>query len=304
MDTTQVGGANATRIGKYVLLVDPPRGPLSALAEQLKGLEFHVAQVPDKHACRRFLQRFPKLGLLAVNAAEADSLSDFLEEIGRSHPHLPVLLLAKESGAIRNVDGEWKVGGLRDPNELQARVAETLHEDNYPNHLIRSLSFAIEEALGGFDNHAAPGQVYLRATNTTLDELTALIPFSGPRVEGYLAIATAKATAIRLHANLFPNAAPPDDHALNDLLGELCNRVIGRFHGPFEAHAMSFDFGIAVYSAGRSELRTAEGHPALVVEFETPAGVVNVELYVDRPLPQTSAFRLEDSAESGAFVLL
>lgn len=293
------------RIKKYVLLVDTHAGPLSGLAKELKRLEFRVALVPEKGAAIDFMRRFSKLGLIVINATEDPRQADLAVEAQQAHPNLPVVILNGHGCEVQTVSKSWQVEGPIDAATLEAQVADALREQSYPEQVLAALSFSTEEALAGFGSHFAAGQAYLRATRGMITEMTALLPFSGRRVSGYLAVGSNRQTAINLHQTLFPHATTPEEEDLTDLLGEVCNRAIGRFHELFESRGLSFNFGVSLYLTGKSDLRAAQEHPALVLEFEGPAGSVLVELFLDGliPTPAPSAAP-ETPSPAGEFVLL
>lgn len=273
------------RIKTYVLLVDKPSGPLSVLADELKRLEFRVALVPKKEAALDFMQRFSKLGLVVIDAR---GKPDYLELGARAralHPGLPVVTLDEQGCSVQLAEKSWAIAGDVSGKELQRQVAEALREQTYPDSVLSALSFSIEEALAGFSTHVVTGHAYLRATRGMVTELTALLPFSGTRLSGYLAVGADRPTAARLHQALFPDAPEPEEEDLTDLLGEVCNRAIGRFHELFESCNLSFNFGVSLYLTGKSELRVSQDHPALVLEFEGPPGAVVVELFLDGLVP-------------------
>jgi hypothetical protein len=293
------------RIKKYVLLVDQPGGPLSVLADDLKRLEFRVALVPKREAAFDFIQRFSKLGLVVVNATGKPDYRDIAREAQRLHPSMPVITLDERGCFVELAEKSWGLEGNVGAPELQRQVGEALREQTYPDDVLSALSFSMEEALAGFSTHVATGQAYLRATRGTVCELTALLPFSGNRLSGYLAVGADRDTAIRMHETLFPNADPPEEEDLTDLLGEVCNRAIGRFHELFESRNISFNFGVSLYLTGRSDLRAAQDHPALVLEFEGPPGCIVVELFLDGLIPGLEhAATPAQPNPAGEFVLL
>lgn len=292
------------RIHKYVLLVDKPKGGLSVLVDDMKRLEFRVALVPGRGAALAFMRRFHKLGLVVINAEETEEAAELVREVQHTHSSLPIVLFDKRSCVIHTASRHWTVEGELDAEQLAAQVAEALREHSYPRHVLDALSFAIEEAMAGFHNHVVAGQAYLRATNGAIAEVTALLPFSGTKVSGYLAVGSSQETVALLHGNLFPGQAIEDED-LADLLSEVCNRAIGRVHEHLEARGLSFNFGVSLHLTGKPELRTAPSHPALVMEFEGPAGILLVELFLGGLIPESIVpGAAEGPANAGEFVLL
>lgn len=293
------------RINKYVLLVDKPRGNLSVLVEDMKRLEFRVALVPGRSAALDFMRRFHKLGLVVINAEQAEDAVELAREVQEVHSNLPVVLLDKDVCVVRTGSQNWQVEGPLDAEQVAAQVAQALREHSYPQHVLGALSFAIEEAMAGFQNHVVAGQAYLRATNGAVAEVTALLPFSGSKVSGYLAVGGSKQTAMLLYQNLFPKKRRIEDEDLTDLLGEVCNRAIGRIHEHLEARGLPFNFGVSLHLTANSQLRTAPSHPALVMEFEGPAGILLVELFLGGLIPESVlSIATESPASAGEFVLL
>jgi CheY-specific phosphatase CheX len=293
------------RINKYVLLVDRPRGSLSVLVDDMKRLEFRVALVPGRDEALSFMRRFRKLGLVAINVEQAADASDLAREVREVHANLPIVLLEKNGCVIRTTSREWRVDGPLGANQLAAQVAQALREHSYPEHVRGALAFAVEEAMAGFHNHVVAGQAYLRATNGAVAEVTALLPFSGDSVSGYLAVGASKKTATLFHRNLFPRRSGIEDEDLADLLGEVCNRAIGRLHEHLEKRGLPFNFGVSLHLTGKPQMRTAPSHPALVTEFEGPVGSLLVELFVGSLIPDSIVSDPVDGlANAGEFVLL
>ncbi len=293
------------RIEKYAVLVDNAHGPLSVLVDDLKRLEFRVALVPECAAASAFMNSFPKLGLVVINAVGKQGASEFAQRAQQMHPGLPIVLLEESACVVSTAAGNSRAEGPIDAKRLAKLVADALLEQSYPEHVLSGLAFAIEEAMAGFDNHVVTGQAYLRATNGAIAELTALLPFSGRQVSGYLAVGSSRETAERLHQKLFPQCLDFSEEDLSDLLGEVCNRAIGRFHELLEARGLSFNFGVSLYLTNKSNLRAAQDHPALVLEFEGPAGNVLVELFLDGLVPSTTLSGAPDGPKTaGEFVLL
>lgn len=291
------------RIRKYVLLLDTKAGELSALAGELKKLDFRVAVVPDKEQAHLFLREFPKLALVVINGARDDH-SGLLEEARRLHPGLPLVQVDELGCTVESGGKVWRTEGRPTAAAIEARVRDALLEHCYPDAVLSALNFGIEEAMAGFGSNVISGQVHLKATRGVVGELSALLPFSGDRVTGILAVGTTRATARNLHQRLFPDHVP-DEEDLTDLLGEVCNRAIGRFHELCESRGTPFNFGVSLYTTDVTDLRIAQDHPALVIEFEGTAGPVWVELFLDCPIGEAPDLQEEPThAPAGRFVLI
>ena len=293
------------RIKKYVVLFDTRSGPLAALAPALKRLDFLVALVPQADAAANFVTRFPKLGLIAINALGSPERRAVAHQAREIHPRLPVVVLGEEGCEVFTGDKYWKQAGTITAPQLQQHVSDALRERSYPAPVLGALTAALEETLAGLKCPMVAGQAYLRATRGMPSEMTALLPFSGTRISGYLAIGADARTARNLHTTLFPEAQAPGEDDLTDLLGEVCNRAIGRFHEFFERRELSFNFGVSLYLVGTSRLRAAQAHPALMMDFESPHGQLLVELFLEglTPVPQ-DVNTSDPQAAPGEFVLL
>jgi hypothetical protein len=292
-------------IKKYAVLVDKPGGPLSVLVDDLKRLEFRVALVPECRAARSFMRHFSKLGLIVINGMGRDVPKAFVSEAQVLHPNLPIVFLDDSACTIQTAKEVSRIEGPIDADKLAQLVSAALLEHCYPQHVLANLSFAVEEAMAGFDNHAVTDRTYLRATNGAIGELTALLPFSGSKVSGYLAVGCSRETATRLYSGAFPKDTDVREDQLMDLLGEICNRAIGRFHQVFESRGLSFNFGVSLYLTNSSQLRVAQEHPAIVLELEAPAGTVFIELFLDGLIPTPTLEGLtDDPRPAGEFVLL
>jgi hypothetical protein len=109
------------------------------------------------------------------------------------------------------------------------------------------------------------------------------------------------------YLRLFGDPTPPGDDALCDVLGECCNRIIGKLVTYFEKRGMSMTFGVPLYLSGPGCVLSRGTHgPTLALDFETLNGHLFVELRVDGfdSKPSSKAADPADLLEAGHFVLL
>lgn len=293
---------------KYVMLVDLESGPLTRLVPRLQELEFRIVRVPEAAAAIEFVRAFPKLSMVAISdtGSQAQTLR-LLEEVRDSQPSLPVLWHGSTAGLpemenIQVLPHENVTAG-----DLVACAERLLCQHFYPDELAQFLAEAALMAFSDFGAHATSTEPFLKASPARLAELSSVIAFSGRDVSGDVVMSAPRGVVESAYLRLFGDPSPPGDDALCDVLGECCNRIIGKLVTYFEKRGMSMTFGVPLYLSGPGCVLSRGTHgPTLALDFETLNGHLFVELRVDGfdPKPSSKAADPADLLEAGHFVLL
>lgn len=291
---------------RYVMVVDSGGGPLCALSPRLRELRFRVVTVPNVADASDLARSFPKLALVAVNEGIDPSGSRrLLTTLRETQPDLPVLWHGSAAGLARP-RSEFRLSEQPKAEELRARADEVLGLDGYPPALVAVLSEASIAALSGFGAHCCARDPFLRASRTDLAELCALIAFSGPASSGHLIVGASREVARRAYAATLSTRAEPTDEQLADLLGEVCNRIMGPLMQELAPECAVTTFGLPLFITGQNgQIWEKHPRPSLGLEFEGGVGPVFVEfcgsgLKLARPPTQLPS----DLLKSGDFILL
>jgi CheY-specific phosphatase CheX len=142
---------------------------------------------------------------------------------------------------------------------------------------------AAQNVLSDFGVAATRSEPYLKSNLTALDEVNALIEFSGDGLSGNLVLSASMASVRALHAKMSPLARPPQHDDLEDFLGELTNRIMGAIKGVFESRALSFDLRTPAFVRGRqARYRNQGGSTSLAIEFTDDNEHLRLEFCLDR----------------------
>lgn len=293
-------------VKKYVMLVDGPAGPLQRLIPRLRELELRVIRVGSAADAEELVRAFPKLSLVAVNAHldEAGSRA-LLATMRELQPHLPILWHGDAEG-IGQSRSEAVFSREPRAEEVTGHVQSVLEARGYAPDVVAVLAEAAVAALSGFGAHCFARDPFLKASRTELAELNALISFSGTSAWGHLVVGASREVARRAYARTLSAKPAPAEGDLSDLLGEVCNRIMGPLLQHIGPEDPTATFGVPLFISGQAgQLWHAGERPSLGIELEGAAGTVFVELSAEglrRPRP-----RLElppDLREAEDFILL
>jgi hypothetical protein len=264
------------------MVVDAGKGPLSALVPRLRELEFRVFTVDSCADAAELVRGFPKLSLAVINQHfdRAGSL-ELLATMRQLQPHLPILWHGDAEGVGR-ARCEARLSSKPQAEEVSSHVDDMLDAGGYSPELLGVLVDAALAALGAFGAPCCAREPFLRASRTELADLSALIPFACRQTWGHLVVGASREVARRVYARTASPKPDPNDADLTDLLGEVCNRIIGQFMHHVGADDASAHFGVPIFIASHAgALWDMSRRPSLGFEFEGAAGPVFVELSAD-----------------------
>jgi hypothetical protein len=261
------------------MVVDTGSGPLSALVPRLRALEYRVMIVNNCADAAELARTFPKLSLVVVNQyVDPTGSRELLSTLRDLQPELPILWHGDAEG-IGGVRSERRLSPQPLAEEVQNHLQGLLDAQGYSPELVTLLIEAALSSLRGFGAHCCARDPFLKVSRTELAELSALIPFCWTQTWGHVLVGASRDVARRVYARTVSPKPCPGDEDLTDLLGELCNRIVGQFMhymGPEEADA---GFGVPLFITSQGGVLWEAGRrPSLAFEFEGAAGPIFVEL--------------------------
>jgi CheY-specific phosphatase CheX len=279
---------------KAVLVIDAAGGALSGVMEELDELGFRVVWVPSLSAALDFLSSVPRLSLIIASAAAGEGGAlDFLARVKELAPGVRIIWGVRPDQP-KGPKGAPLAGGpdsiIPEPfaaDDLRNAVSELLAEHFYPTAVAEAVKTAALEVLGSPRPFKVAGGAFLVPNQSGLSDLSAIIPFSGG-VSGHLMVGMTKAHAEALHRAMMPSVRSVRMEGLEDLVGEVCNQVLGRINAFFATHGVSVQHGTPIFiRAAGSTLRYPGRQPSFAVTLVEPIDHARVDLeYYLADLPQ------------------
>lgn len=270
---------------KYVLVVDEPDGEVAREAPELKSDRCEVAFVRDLEAALAAIAGQERLSLVVVNCrSHTEGFESFLGAVRGIHPHLPVIWVGHSANVVAKFLGpSFGVAKVTDLRGLRDKVGRVLRDRLYANDLVRDLVKATERALTEFGIDAQRSEPYIKSNLTVLSEVNALLNFSGEGLSGHLILSASHENACVLYRRFSSGEGEPRYDELEDLLGEITNRVLGRAKEVFELRALPCKLDTPSFIRGSDAyFRSAGSSPSLAVEFGEKDALLLVEFCIDR----------------------
>jgi CheY-specific phosphatase CheX/CheY-like chemotaxis protein len=272
---------------KQVLVVDTANGSLNFVMEELNELGFRVIWVPTLAAALEFIQAQPTLSLIvASSAATRVGGLEFLARVRDFAPDVRIIWGANPDapGAPSVRDGKTTPDSLLpEPfrqGELRSAISELLAEHFYPPLIAEAVKRAALEVLGNVAGFEVEGGAFLVANQTALSDLSAVIPFSGG-VSGHLMVGLKNEDARALYQAILPGVRPIRIDRMEDLVGELCNQILGRINAFFTERSVSIQHGTPIFiRAAGSTLRYPGRQPSFAVTLVRGEMRVALEYYL------------------------
>ena len=264
--------------------MDRSEGALAGVMEELDLLGFRVIWVPTPAAALAFVKTTPSLSLVIVSAAAAEDGGDeFLSEVKRTRPSLRILC-----GTVPNAPPSIRRGPSPDslipepfrPNALRTAVSALLAEQFYPSVIATAIKSSALEVLGTLGEFRVDAGEFLVPNQTALSDLSAIIAFSG-EASGHLMLSMTSEDAKTLYMRFVPGARAVPVDRLEDLVGELCNRILGRINAFFAQHAMTIQQTTPIFiRAAGSTMRYPGRHPSFGVQLTRGDAKLSLEYYL------------------------
>lgn len=277
-------GARPMQVKKYVLLVDAPDGELALGAGELKASGYDVALVPDLGSALTAATELDRLSLVVVDCRRgAHECEEFMASIRGLHPNLPVIWLGDSRSVLSQFlkppcasEPESNLEGLR------RSATKVLRERFYANDLVREIVDVAEQVLREFGVEATRSEPYFKSNLSVLGDINAHLSFSGEGLSGHLLLTATAENARTLHRRSAPKVLDPREDDLEDLLGEISNRVLGGIKRIFESRALSFKLRTPSFIRGaQARYRSKSTAPRLAIEFADDRGFLRLEFCAD-----------------------
>lgn len=272
---------------KQVLVVDAPNGALAFVMEELNELGFRVIWVPTLSAALEFIEARPSLSLIVASAAATKIGGlEFLARVRDFAPDVRIIWGAKTDAAVEppSADrGNSPDSLLPEPfrrDELRAAISDLLSEHFYPPAIAEAIKSAALEVLGVVSGFEVEGGAFLVANQTALSDLSAVIPFTGG-VSGHLMVGLTMDDARVLYGAFLPGVRPIRLDRMEDLVGELCNQILGRINAFFTERSVSIQHGTPIFiRAPGTTLRYPGRQPSFAVTLKRGDARVALEYYL------------------------
>jgi CheY-specific phosphatase CheX/CheY-like chemotaxis protein len=271
---------------KQVLVVDTPNGALAFVMEELNELGFRVIWVPSLSAALEFIEARPSLSLIvASSAATKVGGLEFLARVRDFAPSVRIIWGAKpdapaSEASPRSASPDSLLPEPFREGELRTAISELLAEHFYPSAIADAVKTAALEVLGNIGGFEVEGGAFLVANQTALSDLSAVIPFSGG-VSGHLMVGLTSQDARALYQAFLPGVHPIRVDRMEDLVGELCNQILGRINSFFTERSISIQHGTPIFiRAAGSTLRYPGRQPSFAVTLKRGETRVALEYYL------------------------
>ena len=271
---------------KQVLVVDTANGPLKGVMEELSDLGFRVIWTPTLGSALEFISARPKLSLIvASSSATKHGGLDFLACAREFAPDVRIIWGVSDKGASlapssrRSQSPDSLLPEPMQSDELRSAISELLAEHFYPAPVAAAIKTAALEVLGhvGFE---VEGGAFLVANQTALSNLSAVITFSGD-LSGHLMVGLTSEDARALYEAFLPGIRPVRIDRMEDLVGELCNQILGRINSFFVERSLSIQHGTPIFiRAAGSTLRYPGRQPSFAVTLVKGETHVALEYYL------------------------
>jgi CheY-specific phosphatase CheX len=289
---------------RQVLIVDLAQGSLSGVMEELDLLGFRVIWVTSFAAAIDFAKVNRRLSLVIASAAAADQGGqDFLVQLKELRPELPVIWGAKPGASAQRPRGLAPSSLIPEPfraDDLRTAVSALLAEHFYPKVIAEAIKSAAIEGLGTLGQFHVEGDSFLAANESAFSDLASIVAFSGG-ASGHLMISMTNDHARALYRQLAPSVRSVPIDRLEDLVGELCNRILGRINSFFARRAVSIQQGTPIFiRAAGSTMRYAGRRPSFCVELAREEVRISLEYYLaDFDSAKVTAAATEEVIELG-----
>lgn len=263
-----------------------------AIIDQLDSLGFGVVWVPDAGAALAFLRRSPTPCLVvAGEPLRQFEEVDFVASVQRIVPGIHVITgVHTTTHQLLSAGGQARrsVSELPCNDELRRKVAELLAERLYPHIVASAVQSAALEVLGAIRDFRLESGAFLQADRAALSEVSAVIPFGG-QLTGHLMVGMTRLSAQALHHVCVPQVASVRLDQMEDLVGELCNQILGRINAFFARHAVSLRLNTPTFiRAAEVVPRFPSGRPSFSVSLvdADDEARVSLEYYLENFEPE------------------
>lgn len=269
---------------RQALVVDAADGALSGVMDELDLLGFRVIWVPTLPAALDFVKGNARLALVIASAAAAHAGgAEFLAGVKEIRPSLRIIWGVGADGLGVNRRRPSLDSLIPEPiqrDTLRQTLSSLLAEYFYPSSIASAIKGAALGVLGTFGDFHIEGDSFLVANQSYLSDISSLIAFSG-EASGHLLVGMSSGDAKGLHRRMLPDTMAIPIDRLEDMVGELCNQILGRINAFFAQHAIGIQQTTPIFirSPG-SSMRYAGRHPSFGVQLGFGTVSVSLEYYL------------------------
>jgi hypothetical protein len=273
--------ASSSAVLKRVLLVERAGGPLLGLNDYFDVQGVEVLRAPDARALSTLTRDMRRLSAIVINAEalRGDVLS-LVPPIKEQHPDLPIFWFVENvtpSKLPRKVD---LVGP--DVKKLQAALAFALRESVYTGLFVSRFTALCASTLEQYRLPATPETPYIKASTSSMNEVSAYITLTGRHVSGHVLLSSTSSDVRQAYCKQFPRERTPGIDDLEDHLGEAVNRIVGRLKRMVDRDEDCV-VGVPYFIRGDGVcLRHKTGAPALAIELSNGNERLQLELCLYR----------------------
>jgi CheY-specific phosphatase CheX len=269
---------------EQILVVDRADGAFQGVLDELDLLGLRVVWVPTLQAALDFIQASSRVALvIASSAVTVDGGQEFLARVKDLRPSLPIIWGRSAQSVSGNPRGLAPDSLLSEPPEsdaLRSAVASLLAEVFYPKPIADAVRASALEVLSTLGEFRLDGSAFLVANRSALADFSAIIAFSGS-INGHLLTSMTTEHVNALHRRFLPRARPASIDQLEDLVGELCNRILGRINAFFAQYAVPVRQTTPIFiRAAGSTMRYPGRHPSFALQLTNREARVSLEYYL------------------------
>lgn len=272
---------------KEVLVVDKRLGPLSSVVPWLEDMDFNVTMATSPAWVTELVDAAPPFAAVAVNGGVLGKDDERLyEKLCTAHPDTPVIWVESGKREAPTCDGRAPDSIVRWPCstlDLCHATQRLLTARFFPERIVGMLQDACAAAVkDSFHQELAKQETYLKADPAALGNVSAMVSFVDEHFRGCIVISAGSSFFEGLHRGMVgDNEASVLESELEDVAGEACNLIAGRFKAALAKHNLDLTHSFPVI-ANSHPISLGYGGPgriALVQPFDNASD--NAECYLE-----------------------
>jgi len=253
----------------------------------LEDMDFNVTMATSPGWVPELVAVAPPFALVAVNGGVMSGESDRLyAALRESQPDTPVMWVESGSTSAPERDGVKPESVVRWPCstlDLCQATQRVLTDRFFPEQIVGMLQDATAEAVrNSFQRELARQETFLKADPAALGNVSAMVSFVDEHFRGCIVISGGSGFFESLHRGMLGDeSASVAESDLEDVAGEACNLIAGRFKAELAKHDLDLTHSFPVI-ANRHPISLGYGGPgriALVQPFDSSND--NAECYLE-----------------------
>lgn len=156
---------------------------------------------------------------------------------------------------------------------ILSRLRDLWARDMFSDTVVAAVVKCFSDSTVEFIADAELHRLRLRAGDMPVHTVNAVIPFCGPAVNGRLSVSASPETLQEIRRALLPNCSSGSGRMLEDLVGEISNRILGTLKRSFSAGGVELASGVPMmYTHSSCPVRYRGRNGSLLVQLRS-AGV-------------------------------